>query len=269
MNYTYSDIANLHNTFFLIAGPCVIENHELPLQIATELKTICGDLHIPFIFKASLRKANRTSGNSFTGIGDSQAIDILRNVKAELNIGITTDVHDTSDIDMVSSVVDIIQIPAFLCRQTDLIKAAGRTEKMVNIKKGQFMSAESMKYAVSKVKSVGNENVMLTERGNSFGYNDLVVDMRNIAIMQEAGVPVILDCTHANQKLNQPSGTTSGTSKYIETLAKAGIAAGANGLFIETHPNPELALSDGSNMLKLSKIEPLLTSLIKIKKALS
>jgi len=268
LSVSFSELSSESSIFFLIAGPCVIENEDVPIQIAMNVKKLCKDFSIPFIFKASFRKANRTSSSSFTGIGDEKALKILNKIRKELGVSVATDIHESHHSEMVASYVDMLQIPAFLCRQTDLINSAARTGKMVNIKKGQFMSAQSMEYAVDKVKNMGNEKVMLTERGNSFGYNDLVVDMRNIPLMQKSGAPVLLDCTHANQKPNQPSGTTSGRSEYIETLAKAGIAAGANGLFIETHPDPSLALSDGSNMLALDKMKPLLAKLVKLKEAL-
>ena len=269
MSTLYNSLSSHTDSFFLIAGPCAVENESITLEIAEELKLICEELDIPLVFKASFKKANRTNVQSFSGIGDDEALEILAKLKKELDLFITTDIHESKDAEMVASVVDIIQIPAFLCRQTELLLAASRTERIVNVKKGQFMSGQSMSFAAEKVKSTGNHQVLLTERGNSFGYEDLVVDMRNIAVMQENKCPVVLDCTHANQKPNQSSGVTNGTSQFIELLAKAGIASGADGLFIETHPNPSSALSDGSNMLELSEMRPLLKKLIAIKRALT
>lgn len=240
----------------------------MTLQIAGEIKDICTDLDIHFVFKASFRKANRTKRESFRGIGDDPAIQILRRVKAELQVPITTDVHEVQDIEKLDGDVDIIQIPAFLSRQSALLEAAADTGKIINVKKGQFASGESMCHAIDKINARGNDEVMLTERGNSFGYSDLIVDMRNIPIMQELGVPVILDCTHANQRPNQSSGITGGTREYIEHLARAGVAVGADGIFLETHPVPDQALSDGSNMLPLNELHGLLTRLIRIKEAL-
>ena len=254
--------------FFLIAGPCAVENEEVVFQTAEVIKGICTRLQIPLVFKASYRKANRTNHLSFRGIGDEKALQILNDVKSKYDLSITTDIHESHEAAPVSEVVDILQIPAFLCRQTTLIQAAAETGKAVNIKKGQFMSAESMAFVVEKVRVTGNENVILTERGNSFGYGDLIVDFRNIPIMQKNGCPVVLDCTHANQRPNQSSGITDGASEHIATLAKAGVGVGVNGLFIETHPNPSKALSDGSNMLPLEELEELLIELKSINKAL-
>ena len=264
------DINNLNftkeNTFFLIAGPCVIESREETFEIAKTLKTVTEKLNIPFIFKGSFKKANRTRLNSFTGIGDESAINILKEVKKELRLPITTDVHCIDDIKKVENIVDILQIPAFLCRQTDLLIYAAKTGKYINIKKGQFLSAENMKYAIEKITSNSNNNVLATERGNMFGYNDLVVDFRSIPIMKEFDVPVILDITHSLQQPNMSSGITGGKPKFIETIAKAGIAVGADGIFLETHPDPQSAKSDGENMLKLDLVEDLLLKLKKIKK---
>ena len=255
------DINNLNftkeNTFFLIAGPCVIESREETFEIANTLKTVTEKLNIPFIFKGSFKKANRTRLNSFTGIGDESAINILKEVKKELRLPITTDVHCIDDIKKVENIVDILQIPAFLCRQTDLLTFAAKTGKYINIKKGQFLSAENMKYAIEKITSNSNNNVLATERGNMFGYNDLVVDFRSIPIMKEFDVPVILDITHSLQQPNMSSGITGGKPKFIETIAKAGIAVGVDGIFLETHPDPQSAKSDGENMLKLDLVEDL------------
>jgi len=266
------DINNLNftkeNTFFLIAGPCVIESREETFEIANTLKTVTEKLNIPFIFKGSFKKANRTRLNSFTGIGDESAINILKEVKKELRLPITTDVHCIDDIKKVENIVDILQIPAFLCRQTDLLIYAAKTGKYINIKKGQFLSAENMKYAIEKITSNSNNNVLATERGNMFGYNDLVVDFRSIPIMKEFNVPVILDITHSLQQPNMSSGITGGKPKFIETIAKAGIAVGADGIFLETHPDPQSAKSDGENMLKLDLVEDLLLKLKKIKESI-
>ena len=256
------------NTFFLIAGPCVIESREETFEIANTLKTVTEKLNIPFIFKGSFKKANRTRLNSFTGIGDESAINILKEVKKELKLPITTDVHCIDDIKKVENIVDILQIPAFLCRQTDLLIYAAKTEKYINIKKGQFLSAENMKYAIEKITSNSNNNVLATERGNMFGYNDLVVDFRSIPIMKEFDVPVILDITHSLQQPNMSSGITGGKPKFIETIAKAGIAVGADGIFLETHPDPQSAKSDSENMLKLDLVEDLLLKLKKIKESI-
>ena len=266
------DINNLNftkeNTFFLIAGPCVIESREETFEIANTLKTVTEKLNIPFIFKGSFKKANRTRLNSFTGIGDESAINILKEVKKELKLPVTTDVHCIDDIKKVENIVDILQIPAFLCRQTDLLIYAAKTGKYINIKKGQFLSAENMKYAIEKITSNSNNNVLATERGNMFGYNDLVVDFRSIPIMKEFDVPVVLDITHSLQQPNMSSGITGGKPKFIETIAKAGIAVGADGIFLETHPDPQSAKSDGENMLKLDLVEDLLLKLKKIKKSI-
>jgi len=259
----------LKNELFLISGPCAVENKSICFEIADQVKEICADLGIQYIFKASFRKANRSSLNSFTGIGDEKAIQILADVKSKFDIPITTDVHTVQDVSRVAEVVDVIQIPAFLCRQTDLLIAAANSGKFVNIKKGQFMSPEAMKFAVDKVKLSGNQNVWLTERGTTFGFQDLVVDMRAIPKMKSIGVPVIMDCTHSLQEPNQSSGITGGDPSMIETIAKAATAAGANGLFIETHPDPSRALSDGKNMLPLNELESLLRKVKKVYKAVN
>jgi 2-dehydro-3-deoxyphosphooctonate aldolase (KDO 8-P synthase) len=255
-------------TFFLLAGPCAVESAENARGIAERLKNITGALGIPFVFKASYRKANRSRIDSFTGIGDESALDILAGIKADFDLPIVTDIHLPEEAAMAARVADILQIPAFLCRQTDILLAAGETGKVVNIKKGQFLSGASMKFAVDKVLQTGNKNVILTERGSMFGYQDLVVDYRNIADMAEIGVPVVLDVTHSLQQPNQSSGVTGGKPALISLLAKAGIASGAHGIFIETHPTPENALSDGANMLRLDLMEDLLKSLLRIRKAI-
>ena len=255
------------DNFFLIAGPCVVESEEIVFEIAEKVFTLCKQYEIPYILKASYKKANRTSANSFTGVGDEAGLKILQKVAKHFNLPCTTDIHSEREAAMAANYVDILQIPAFLCRQTELLIAAGETGKIVNVKKGQFLSGASMKFAVEKIKNVGNEKVMLTERGNSFGYQDLVVDYRNIPVMQENKVPVIMDCTHSLQQPNQTSGVTGGNPLMIGTIASAAIATGADGLFIETHPDPACALSDGANMLKLDLLEELLLKLVKLRKA--
>ena len=222
---------------------------------------------IPFIFKASYRKANRSRLDSFAGIGDVKALKLLGEIRDSLHIPIVTDIHTAKEAALAAEYVDVLQIPAFLCRQTDLLVAAAKTGKVVNIKKGQFLSADSMRFAVDKVRESGNQNIMLTERGTMLGYQDLVIDFRGIPVMQKNDVPVVLDITHSLQQPNQTSGVTGGQPEMIETIAKAGLAAGADGIFLETHPNPALALSDGANMLKLDYLEDLLVKLIKVYKA--
>ncbi|MBQ6100786.1 MAG: 3-deoxy-8-phosphooctulonate synthase [Bacteroidales bacterium] len=254
--------------FFLLAGPCVIEDENSPLFIAETLKNICQKLDIPFVFKGSYRKANRSRLDSFTGIGDEKALKVLQKVAKEFGIPVVTDIHAAEEAQMAAEYVDIIQIPAFLCRQTDLLVAAAKTGKIVNIKKGQFLSGEAMGFAVEKVRQSGNDKVMLTERGSMFGYHDLVVDYRNIAVMQKFEVPVILDVTHSLQQPNQSNGVTGGQPELIGLIAKAGIAIGVDGLFMETHPNPAEAKSDGANMLRLGEVEGLLKQLVRIKEAL-
>ena len=253
--------------FFLLAGPCVIEDETSPLHIAETLKTITEKLSIPLVFKGSYRKANRSRIDSFTGIGDEKALRVLQKVKQEFGIPVVTDIHSADEASMAAEYVDILQIPAFLCRQTDLLVAAAQTGKIINIKKGQFLSGEAMRFAVEKVQQSGNEKVMLTERGSMFGYQDLVVDYRNIAAMQQFA-PVILDVTHSLQQPNQTCGVTGGRPELISLIAKAGIAAGADGIFMETHPHPAQAKSDGANMLRLDLVEPLLQKLVRIKEAL-
>lgn len=254
--------------FFLIAGPCVVESEELLDLVAEKVSAICHRLQISYVFKASYRKANRTRLDSFTGIGDEKALQLLKKVKEQFGIPVTTDIHSPEEAHMAAQDVDVLQIPAFLCRQTDLLTAAAKTGKFVNVKKGQFVSGPAMKFAVDKIRQSGNENVMLTERGTTFGYQDLVVDYRNIPWMQAHDVPVIVDCTHSLQQPNQVSGVTGGDPQLISTIAKAAIAAGADGLFIETHPDPARAKSDGANMLNLELLDGLLAQLVKIKEAL-
>jgi 2-dehydro-3-deoxyphosphooctonate aldolase (KDO 8-P synthase) len=255
------------DNFFLIAGPCVVESEELVMEIADRVSGICKRLEIPYVFKASYRKANRTSANSFTGIGDDNGLSLIKKVGTTYGLPTTSDIHAHEEAAMAADFIDILQIPAFLCRQTDLLIAAAETGKIVNVKKGQFLSGPSMKFAVDKIRKAGNQQVMLTERGNTFGYTDLVVDYRNIPWMKEHAAPVIMDCTHALQQPNQSSGVTGGNPQLIGTIAKAAIATGADGLFIETHPNPSVAKSDGANMLQLDLLEPLLEQLVRLRKA--
>jgi 2-dehydro-3-deoxyphosphooctonate aldolase (KDO 8-P synthase) len=255
-------------SFFLIAGPCVIENEELLMTVSEKVNTICRRLSIPYIFKSSYRKANRTRLDSFTGIGDENALHLLKKVKDKLKIPVTTDIHSPVEAAMAAEYADVLQIPAFLCRQTDLLVAAADTGRVVNVKKGQFVSGPAMKFAVDKIRQSGNEQILLTERGTTFGYQDLVVDYRNIPWMQAHQVPVVMDCTHSLQQPNQTSGVTGGNPQLIGTLAKAAVAAGVDGIFIETHPDPAHALSDGANMLKLDLIEELLERLVPIRKAI-
>lgn len=255
--------------FFLMAGPCAIEGEDIALRIAEKVVKITDKLQIPYIFKGSYRKANRSRVDSFTGIGDEKALKILARISKEFGVPTVTDIHAAEEAELAAAYVDVLQIPAFLCRQTDLLIAAAKTGKVINIKKGQFLSAESMKFAVDKVKDSGNNKVILTDRGNTFGYQDLVVDFRGIPEMKSFGVPVVMDCTHSLQQPNQTSGVTGGKPQLIETIAKAAIAVGADGLFIETHPEPENAKSDGANMLHLTLLENLLEKLIRIRQALN
>ena len=260
---------NPDNNFFLMAGPCVIEGEEMALRIAERIVDITSRLKIPYIFKGSYRKANRSKLSSFTGIGDERALRILRRVGETFGIPTVTDIHETGEAAMAAEYVDVLQIPAFLCRQTDLLVAAARTGRVVNIKKGQFLSPESMRFAAEKVVEAGNSQVMLTERGTTFGYQDLVIDYRGIPQMQATGFPVVLDCTHSLQQPNQASGVTGGMPALIETVARAGIAVGVDGLFIETHEDPSIAKSDGANMLKLDLLEPLLTRLVALRRVVN
>ena len=255
------------NNFFLMAGPCAIEGEDIALRIAEKIVTITDKLNIPYIFKGSYRKANRSKGSSFTGIGDEKALKILEKVGKEFGIPTVTDIHESAEAAMAAAYVDVLQIPAFLCRQTDLLIAAAETGKVVNVKKGQFLSAGSMKFAVEKIQDAGNNNVILTDRGNTFGYQDLIVDFRGLPEMKSFGVPVVMDCTHSLQQPNQSSGVTGGKPELITTIAKAAIAVGADGLFIETHPDPANAKSDGANMLNLALLEDLLIKLIRVRQA--
>ncbi|MBR4380050.1 MAG: 3-deoxy-8-phosphooctulonate synthase [Bacteroidaceae bacterium] len=267
-NRTQSIVNRQSSNFFLLAGPCVIEGEEMAMRIAEKIVGITEKLQIPYAFKGSYRKANRSRLDSFTGIGDEKALKILRKVKETFGIPVVTDIHTEPEAAMAAEYVDILQIPAFLCRQTTLLVAAAQTGKTVNIKKGQFLSPQAMQFAAQKVVDAGNPNVMLTERGTTFGYQDLVVDFRGIPQMQAFGFPVVLDCTHSLQQPNQTSGVTGGMPELISTIAKAGIAAGADGIFIETHEDPSVAKSDGANMLKLDLLEDLLTRLVRIRQAI-
>jgi 2-dehydro-3-deoxyphosphooctonate aldolase (KDO 8-P synthase) len=268
-----NNIPNIKHTlsgnFFLMAGPCVIEGEEIALKIAEKIVTISNKLEIPLIFKGSYRKANRSRLDSFMGIGDEKALKILSKVSKEFGIPTVTDIHESHEAAIAAEYVDVLQIPAFLCRQTDLLVAAAQTGKIINVKKGQFLSAGSMKFAVEKIQESGNPNVILTDRGNTFGYQDIIVDYRGIPEMRSFGVPVVMDCTHSLQQPNQASGVTGGKPALIETIAKAAIAVGADGLFIETHPDPANAKSDGANMLHLDLLEDLMVKLIRIRKAIS
>ena len=255
--------------FFLIAGPCVVESEELVMEVADKVSGICRNLGIPYVFKASYRKANRTSASSFTGIGDENGLALIKKVGDTYKLPTTSDIHAYDEAAPAAEYIDILQIPAFLCRQTDLLVAAAETGKVVNVKKGQFLSGPAMKFAVEKIRKAGNDKVVLTERGTTFGYQDLVVDYRNIPWMQEHGAPVVMDCTHSLQQPNQTSGITGGNPQLISTIAKAAIATGANGLFIETHPNPAIAKSDGANMLRLDLLQGLLEQLVKIRRVVS
>lgn len=255
----------------LISGPCVIEGKSVCFEVAEVLEKIKSKYadELEIVFKSSYLKANRSSINSFTGLNFDESLDILNEVKTNFHFPILTDVHEQAEVNAVAAVADYLQIPAFLCRQTALLLACGKTGRWVNIKKGQFSSAHSMQFAVEKVRSTGNQKILLTERGNSFGYQDLVVDFRNIPIMQSFQVPVILDVTHALQMPNQTDGITGGTPQYIETLCKAGMAIGVDGFFIETHPQPLSALSDGKNMLPLEQLEQLIEKILKIKRTIA
>lgn len=251
--------------FFLLAGPCVIEDEKSPFEIAGKILKITEKYKIPFVFKGSYKKANRSKLDSFTGIGDLKALNVLKKISETFDIPVVTDIHTAEEAKMAAEYVDVLQIPAFLCRQTDLLIAAGKTGKVVNIKKGQFLSGASMKFAAEKVETTGNKNIMLTERGNMYGYGDLIVDYRNIIEMQKTGYPVVLDITHSLQQPNQTSGVTGGKPELIETIGKAGIAVGVDGIFLETHPNPAVAKSDGANMLKLDLLDDLLRKLVELR----
>ena len=254
------------NNFILIAGPCAIEGEEMAFKIAEKILNISNKYQIPFIFKGSFKKANRSRIDSFTGIGDVKALEILRKVSSALDVPTITDIHEVKDAELAAKYVDVLQIPAFLVRQTDLVVAAAKTGKIVNLKKGQFMSPESMKHAVQKVKDSNNKNVLITDRGTMFGYQDMIVDFRGIPTMKSIA-PTILDITHSLQKPNQTSGVTGGVPEMIETIARAGVVNNIDGLFIETHFDPKNAKSDGANMLDISKLESLLEKLVIIRKA--
>ncbi len=251
--------------FLLLAGPCVVESEEITFRVAAEAVKLCEKYRIPLIFKSSYRKANRSRLDSFTGIGDVKALEILAAVREKYSVPVVTDIHSPEEARMAADYVDVLQIPAFLCRQTELLTAAAATGKVVNVKKGQFLSGASMRFAAAKIRESGNERVMLTERGSFFGYNDLVVDMRNIPVMQQTGAPVIMDITHSLQQPNQEGGVSGGQPDMIETIGRCAIAAGADGIFIETHPEPASALSDGANMLRLDMLESLLNKLTLIR----
>jgi len=261
----YGDTGN----FLLIAGPCVVEGEDMVFRIAGQINQLSDKYNIPFIFKASYRKANRSKADSFTGIGDTEALKILSEVKKRFSVPVITDIHNPHEAEIAAGYVDVLQIPAFLCRQTDLLTAAARTGKWVNIKKGQFLSGTSMKFAVEKVREAGNENIMLTDRGNMYGYQDIIVDFRNIPLMQQTGVPVIMDITHSLQQPNQEAGVSGGNPEMIETIGRAAISVGADGIFLETHPDPASARSDGANMLHISKLERLLIILTALRKTVN
>ncbi len=255
--------------FLLLSGPCVIESEEIVFETAEHLVFLSEKYRIPFVFKSSYRKANRSRIDSFAGIGDIKALKILAAVRDKFSVPVVTDIHNPDEADMAAEYADVLQIPAFLCRQTDLLVAAGKTGKWINIKKGQFLSGASMRFAVDKVRETGNNNIMLTDRGNTFGYQDLIVDFRNIPTMQETGVPVIMDITHSLQEPNQAGGVSGGRPGMIETIGKAAISVGADGIFIETHPDPSVAKSDGANMLKLSEMDQLLYRLVELRKTIN
>lgn len=272
-NSVFSKIDNIKHldsgNFFLMAGPCVVESEKIAFETAETILEITNKLKIPFIYKSSFKKANRQRIDSFTGIGDEKALRILRTIGEALDIPVVTDIHNEDDACLTSQYVDIIQIPAFLCRQTELLVAAAKTGRVVNIKKGQFLAAESMKFAAQKVIDSGNKNIILTERGTMFGYQDIIVDFRGIVEMKKLGHPVVLDITHSLQQPNQASGVSGGRPDLIETIARAGISVGIDGIFVETHPNPAEAKSDGANMLQLNKLEKLLTNLVAIQQTIN
>jgi 2-dehydro-3-deoxyphosphooctonate aldolase (KDO 8-P synthase) len=255
--------------FLLIAGPCVVEDEEVIQETAEYLISLSEKYRIPLLFKSSYRKANRSRGDSFTGIGDKKALQILANVRQKYSVPVITDIHNPDEAGIAAEYVDALQIPAFLCRQTDLLIAASKTGKWINIKKGQFLSGSSMRFAVDKVRESGNSKILLTDRGNTFGYQDLIVDFRNIPIMQKIGVPVIMDITHSLQQPNQEAGVSGGRPEMIETIGKAAVSVGADGIFIETHPNPSVAKSDGANMLKLSEMDKLLERLVALRNTIN
>lgn len=269
MNSILNHIPNLKHLdsgmFFVMAGPCVVENEEVMMRVAEKACAVTDTLKIPYIFKASYRKANRSRLDSFSGIGDEKALKLLAKVRSEFGVPTVTDIHNPEEAAMAAEYVDVLQIPAFLCRQTDLLVAAAKTGKVVNIKKGQFLAPEAMAFAAGKVHDAGNPNIMLTDRGTSFGYHDLIVDMRSIPTMQATGYPVVMDITHSLQQPNTTSGVTGGLPAMIETIARAAVAVGTDGLFIETHPDPSVAKSDGANMLPLEQLERLLTRLCRIR----
>jgi 2-dehydro-3-deoxyphosphooctonate aldolase (KDO 8-P synthase) len=269
MNSILNHIPNLKHLdsgmFFVMAGPCVVENEEVMMRVAEKACAVTDTLKIPYIFKASYRKANRSRLDSFSGIGDEKALKLLAKVRSEFGVPTVTDIHNPEEAAMAAEYVDVLQIPAFLCRQTDLLVAAAKTGKVVNIKKGQFLAPEAMAFAAGKVHDAGNPNIMLTDRGTTFGYHDLIVDMRSIPTMQATGYPVVMDITHSLQQPNTTSGVTGGLPAMIETIARAAVAVGTDGLFIETHPDPSVAKSDGANMLPLEQLERLLTRLCRIR----
>ncbi len=260
-NISHPDSRN----FFLLAGPCVVESEKIMMHVAETVIRITDKLKIPYIFKASYRKANRSRLDSFTGMGDEKALKLLGKVRDTFRVPVVTDIHTSEEAELAAGYVDILQIPAFLCRQTDLLVAAAKTGRFVNIKKGQFLSPEAMQFAIKKVTDSGNRKVMITERGTTFGYQDLIVDFRGIPVMKAFGKPVVLDITHSLQQPNQLSGVTGGKPEMIETIARAGIVNGVDGIFIETHPDPSKALSDGANMLNIKNLEQLLQNLTRIR----
>ena len=273
MHMMFPEISLLKNTstenFFLLAGPCVVESRDIIFETAQKIIELTDKFGIPCVFKSSYRKANRSRLDSFSGIGDEKALQILAEVREKYHVPIVTDIHSAEEAEMAAAYVDVLQIPAFLCRQTDILIAAAKTGKVVNIKKGQFLSSDAMRFATNKVKEAGNSNIMLTDRGTMFGYHDLIVDFRNIPLMKKIGYPVVMDITHSLQQPNQATGVSGGQPEMIETIGKAAIASGADGIFLETHPDPSKAKSDGENMLPLDNLEDLLMKLVKIRKVVS